>query len=241
VAKSEFDVNRRVGRRISRRIEMVIVFVLCGVILFVPIRRYGGDFGTSLLTVAAMAGVAAVYLVIYRLVVLHGLRKVERAHPGALVFAAATADSLKRAVKGAAAAGRTALGAFPGSFAVVVDSRGIGFWGGSVKPRLTYFTHWVDIVSVVPTEILSGKNQLTGLAIDTRFGDAVTPIEVVVMRSPHGLLGVASFQVLRSLAASVEARRPTAAAALHPQISDATSTATRKVVSSRFDDDRGMT
>jgi hypothetical protein len=211
VAASKFDVDRRVRGRVVRRIEMVIAFILVGVIFFVPTTRYGGDVGTSLVVLAVFVVLFAVYAAIYRLILLHRLRKVVRAHPEALVFAASTADSLKRAVKGAAAAGRTALGRFPGSFAVVAD---IGFWAGSTEPQLKYFAHWVDIVAVVPAEILSGRNQLTGLAIDTRFGDVVIPIEVVVMRSPHGSLGVATFETLQALAASVEARRPVAATSL---------------------------
>jgi len=211
VAENKFDADRRVGGRSSRMALRAVGLVLIVMIVFLPSTRFGGDFGFKGLGLLALLAVAAVVIALYRLIAVSDLKKVEMSNPEAVVFAAEIGDSLKVAVKGAASSGRTSPGGFPSAFAVVVDSRGIGFWGGSAEPALKFFTPWPDIVEVVPSEMVVANTKVTGLAIDAKFGDAVVPLELVVRRTPHGLLGSATFDVLQRLAVSVEAKRPAVA------------------------------
>ena len=212
MAESKFDERRQVGGRVSRTIQTVVVFSLAGYWLVAQFIR-GGAAGLPLGIVIflALAALIAISMFLYRAVTLSDLRKVQRDHPDDLVFAAGAGN--KRDFTGPAAAGRTALGSFPWLFAVVVDSRGVGFWGGSREPQLKYFLHWVDIVTIVPTEIVQGANRVTGLAIDTKFGDLVLPVQIVVMRRPFGFFRRAEFDSLQHLAAAAEAKRPVVARA----------------------------
>lgn len=214
MAKSKFDAGRQVGGRVPRTVQMVVIIAAVGFGLYARMKGAGPD-GIRLVTVVALSifAVVAIVMTVARYIWLSDLKKVQRANPDAVVFPAAMSDSFKRALKGPAAAERTTLGSFPNVFSVVADARGIGFWGGGAEPQLKYFIHWVDVVVVAPTETMVSVNQQTGLAIDTRFGDAVIPIEIVVTRRPHGFFRRAEFETLQRLAADIEAKRPVPAVA----------------------------
>ena len=211
MAKSKFDEGRRKRTLGAALFGSSAVFAL-GVSSYVLQYRHFDpewkNLGVNLVGFAALIAVIAIGWALFRLIQLNDLKKVHRANPDVLIFAASSSDSFKRALKGPAAAERTTLGSFPGSFAVVVDPRGIGLWGGSAEPEVKYFIHWVDIVAVVPTEVDAPGLQQTGLAIDAKFGETVIPLEVVIMRRPHGFFHRAEFETLQRLAAEVEARRP---------------------------------
>ena len=212
MAESKFDTGRQVGGRVSKTIYTVVVFLVTGFGLYGGFRRGGAaELPVSIIIFLAIAAFVATCMFLYRALTLSDLRKVQRDHPDDLVFAARVGD--KRAFTGPAAAGRTALGSFPNSFAVVVDSRGVGIWGGSREPQLKYFLHWVDIMAIVPTEIDQGAYPMTGLAIDARFSDVVLPVQIVVMRRPFGFFRRAEFDALQLLAAAAEAKRPVVARA----------------------------